>query len=151
MRNIVIVSLFLIGCASSAIGPKFEALLNPKEGTGLAYFYRINNGSSTMIYIDGEKVELLDNGYYSVNLTPGLHIVKVRGNLIGIPGIIDQTKEFEILEGQRLYFKVYIGRSLRFGEWTHHNTIGDVSEVVAQVELKFTRNSNPINQVSRAP
>ena len=83
MNKLSIISIFLLillqGC--SATGPLFEPENPPVENQSLLYIYRPNVEMlwmrTAVIYINDEKlVELPNQGYTSVKLSPGIYRVK---------------------------------------------------------------------------
>ncbi|MDH5630798.1 MAG: DUF2846 domain-containing protein [Gammaproteobacteria bacterium] len=79
---ISVISLLLSAC--SATGPKFSPVQIQSQDKSLLYVYRNDlfclGGRSPDIHVDNKKIDALsNNGYISVDISPGPHFIEAKG------------------------------------------------------------------------
>jgi hypothetical protein len=81
----IILVLLIVGC--SATGPTFKPESTSNGENATVYIYRpfqyFNAGGWPKIYVNGkEKFSLKNNGYGTVRLKPGTHVIKAEGSML---------------------------------------------------------------------
>jgi hypothetical protein len=97
---------FLGGCASTPTGEAFSTLVEPINGRGLLYVYRVDEyygkALSFKVVIDGkEKGDVGNGAYMIIPVEPGKHTIEVKGF-----GYKDEPSEVEAPVGELAFLRV---------------------------------------------
>lgn len=122
-KLLIIFSLIMVGCATSAVNPKL-AKITPENRIFLSETYNENAGKVTVIrdsgvtngkmlitmYIDGKRAAEMDTSEkVTFNVNSGEHIIGVtfEGMFFSSPDEIMQEREFTISEGDHKYYRIF--------------------------------------------
>jgi len=122
------------GCASTPKGEAFSKLVEPLDGQGLIYVYRLDEyygkALSFKVVIDGkEKGDVGNGAYMIIPVDPGKHSIEVKG-----VGYNEEPSQLEIPAGVFAFLKVVTKKG--FGEFSATLSLEAVSRQNALDGLK---------------
>lgn len=146
MKRIIAVSILLmginfLGCASK--GPVFETLTNLPSSKAIVYIYRPNFFYASVnwptIYINNiEKFDLKKNGHGILFLSPGSHIIDIKGDW-AVWTFTPARRTIVFKAGEEYYFRVNPVSAPQAFPYAGHTEFTLVNKEEALNEIKGTR------------